>query len=183
MSGASPSYIQIGGRERYYQTDTSLLDISGQLNYELSDRIRLSAQAGLSNFDSGYSAFKKQTADINVSYDLGTTNRATFGYRFIGHRAGEPSSPFRGATGTAIQSQDYNAYTFMFSLQSNFTSGLGGSGFQAPTSTMGTTARGGTFGGYQVGGGNHWQNYPGSSQYSTGGGYPGYDSLNTGPQW
>jgi len=183
MSGASPSYIKIGSHERYYQTDTSLFDISGQLSYELSDRIRLSARTGLSDFDSGYSAFKKQTADINVSYDLGTTNRASFGYRFIGHRAGEPSSPFRGATGTAIQSQDYNAHTFMFSLQSNFTSGLGGSGFQAPSSTMGTAARGGTFGGYQVGGGRHWQSYSGSSQYSTGGGYPGYDSYNTGPQW
>ncbi len=183
MSGTSPSYIEIGGHERYYQTGTSLFDISGQLSYELSDRIRLSARTGLSDFDSGYSAFKKQTADINVSYDLGTTNRATFGYRFIGHRAGEPSSPFHGATGTTIQSQDYNAHTFMFSLQSNFTSGLGGSGFQVPTSSIGRTARGGTFGGYQVGDGQHWQNYSGSSQYSTGGGYPGYDSYNTGPQW
>ncbi len=183
MKGSSPSYIQIGGHERYYQTDTSLFDISGQLNYELSEHVRLSAQAGLSDFDSGYSAFRKQTAEINVSYDLGTTNRAILGYRFIGNRAGEPNSPFHGATGTAIQSQDYNAHTFMFSLQSNFTSGLGGSGFQAPSSTMGTTARGGTFGGYQVGGGRHWQSYSGSSQYSTGGGYPDYGSFNTGPQW
>ena len=183
MTGASPSYIQIGGRERYYQTDTSLWDISGQLNYELSDRVRLSAHAGLSNFDSGYSAFKKQIAEINVSYDLGTTNRATFGYRFIGNRAGKPSSPFGGAMGVTMQNQDYNAYTFMFSLQSNFTSGLEGGGFQTPSSTMGTTARGGTFGGYQVGGRNHWQNYPGSSQYSTDGGYRGYNSFNTGPQW
>ena len=183
MSGASPSYIQIGSHERYYQTDTSLFDISGQLNYELSDRIRLSARTGLSDFDSGYSAFNKQTADIGITYELGRTNRATFGYRFLGHRAGEPSSPFRGAIGTAIQSQDYNAHTFMFSLQSNFTSGLGGSGFQAPTSSMGRTARGGTFGGYQVGGERRWQSYSGSSQYSTGSGYPGYDNFNTGSRW
>ncbi len=183
MSGTSPAYIEIGSRQRYYQTGTSLFDISGGLSYNLGERIQLSAQTGLSDFDSGYSAFKKQTADIDITYNLGSGNDATFRYRFLGHRAGKPSSPFRGATGTTIQSQDYNAHTFSFSLQSNFTSGLGGSGFRAPTSSMGTTARDGTFGGYQVGRGQGWQSYSGSSQYSTGGGYSGYDSYNTGPQW
>ncbi len=194
MSGTSPSYIQIGSRERYFQTGTDLFDLSGQLHYRLSDKANLVARAGLSNFDSGYAAFRKHRAEIGLDYALGRSNRLTFGYRFMRHRAGEPSSPFLGYTGTTVASQDYNANTFMLGLQSNFTSGLGGSKFKGPAASMESGPPRGTFGGYQTDGGfgqaglgqegvgQQRQGYglPGSLGGSR---YPGQGYSNMGPQW
>jgi hypothetical protein len=189
MSGSSPSYILIGGRERYYQTDTSLRDLSGQLSYRLGSRSSLMLRAGTSEFDSDYSVFSKRTVDLGFNYDVGQSNKLTFGYRFIGHRAGQPSSPFLGYTGVATEGQDYNAHTFMLSLQSNFTSGMGGSRFRGPSATMDTGSRRGTFGGYQPGLGGEFSTYGGADWsrqggYERGGGYyQGGGSYNTFPQW
>ncbi len=187
MSGSSPSYVQIGSHERYFQTGTGLFDVSGQLRYRLSDKANLIARAGLSDYDSGYAAFRKHTAEIGLTYPLGRSNTLTFGYRFVGHRAGEPGSPFLGYTGTAMASQDYNANTFMLGLQSNFTSGIGGSRFKGPAASMESGPRGGTFGGYQTdlgqgGFGQERQGY-GVSGSLSGSRYSGQDYSNMGPQW
>jgi len=194
MTGSSPSYILIGGRERYYQTDTGLRDLSGQFSYRLGNRSSLMLRASTSEFDSDYSAFSKKIVDLGLNYEVGRNNRLTFGYRFIGHRAGQSSSPFLGYTGVATQGQDYNAHTFMLSLQSNFASGMGASRFRGPTSTMDSGPRRGTFGGYQPGLGDEFSTYGGAdrrrqggyyqgSGHGWGGGYEGGGSYNTFPQW
>ncbi len=180
MSGNSPSYVLIGGHERYYQTATDLTDLSGQLHYRLGDKATLTGRAGFSDFDSGYAAFRKQTADLGVTYDMGQSD-LTFSYRFIGHRAGEPSSPFIGYTGVVAQSQDYNAHTFMLGLESSFASGMGRAGFRGPSATMDTGQRRGTFGGYQAGFGQDWSSYGGSERGRQGSSHQDYSSGF--PQW
>ncbi len=167
MSGSSPTYIEIGGRQRSRIVSTALFDVSGQLNYHLRDGADLYTRAGISDFDSGYSAFKKHNAEVGLSYKLNDTSQLTFGYRFIKHIADEIDSPFYGYTGTAMQSQDYITNTFMLTYNTQFTSGLtGGEAFRGPTATFGAPSYGrgygsgglgagelnlGTFGGYQTG--------------------------------
>lgn len=183
QSGASPTYIGFGDRQRFLTVDTSLFDVSAQLNYRLAERSQLYARIGLSDYASGYAAFKKNTADVGWQMDLGSTTRMDFGYRFIRNLAGQPTSPLFG--GTAIQGQDYLSNTFKLTVTTSFRggSGSGGSTFGGPSASMynpgwrqGTYggAFGGsysgtglaTFGGYQ----------PGSSGYDTSG-YGGVGSF------
>ena len=186
MSGSSPTYINIGSHQHLRIVSTSLFDLSGQLNYRLREHADLYVRAGLSDFDSGYSAFKKNTAEMGLQCQLSDTSRLSFGYRFIKHLAGNIDSPFYGYVGTAMQSQDYIANTFSLTFQTSFAGGVAGGGrFAGPTASFGGTSYGGygtggmnlgTFGGYQAGFGQPYR-YGSSGQrggygpFAPGGGY------------
>lgn len=187
QTGASPTYIGFGDRQRFLTVDTSLFDVSAQFNYRLAERSQLYARVGLSDFASGYAAFKKHTAELGWQMDLGDTTRMDFGYRFIRNLDGEPTSPLFG--GTVIQGQDYLANTFKLTITTSFRGGTGsgGSAFGGPSASMhdsgwrrgayGTGFGGGysgtglaTFGGYQPGyGGQGFGGYGGGSSFGSAG--------------
>jgi len=150
MSGSSPTYIQVGSHQHSRMVSTSLFDLSGQLNYQLSDNASLYARTGLSDFTSGYSAFKRNRAEIGLGYRLNDTSDFNFGYRFEKYLAGQVDSPFSIYTGATMQSQDYVANTFMLTFQTHFTGGSAtGQRFAGPTATFGGPSYG--YGGYGEG--------------------------------
>ncbi len=195
MSGSSPTYIEIGGRQRSRMVSTALFDLSGQIQYRVGDDAHLYLRAGLSDFNSAYSAFKKNTAELGLGYQLNDNSELNFGYRYIKHMSGDTDSPFFGYTGTAMQSQDYIANTFMLTFSTRFATDVGGrSAFQGPVASFGAPSSGGmyqrggiggtnlaTFGGYQAGSRGPSQygpfgpgaGYGGGYQSGYGGGYGG----------
>ncbi len=182
-TGQSPTYIGFGKRQHYVVVDTDLFDLNGNLRYKLNDRMSLYAEAGIADFDSGYTAFKKLTSQIGLSQALSRTTSVQFGYRFIKHLAGEPQLPLWTGSG-----EDYIAHTFMLQLRTQFRGGIGGrSQFQQPVNTFGFGGYGGTsartFGGYQAGFGTP-QRYGYSGPYggySPPGPFPGTGGALGGP--
>lgn len=188
QSGSSPTYITLGERQRYIMVPTALSDVSGQVRYRLSDRSNVYCNLGLSDFSSGYAAFKKSTAELGWQANMGKTTQLNFGYRFIKNLAGEPSSPI--FTGTQLTGQDYLTNTFALSVTTSFSGGVGGSGTGAGSSgplagtdygTMGYTGFGSgfgsstalaTFGGYQLGFGAG-SRYGGTGYGTTAGAFSG----------
>jgi len=185
MSGSSPTYIEIGGRQRSRMVSTALFDLSGQIQYRVRDDAHLYLRAGLSDFNSGYSAFKKNTAELGLGYQLNDNSELNFGYRYIKHISGETDSPFFGYTGTAMQSQDYIANSFMLTFSTRFATDVGGRrAFQGPVASFGAPSSGGmyqrggiggtnlaTFGGYQAGSRRPSQYGPFGPGAEYGGGY------------
>ncbi len=165
--GASPTYVSFGDRQRYLMVDTGLTDISGQIRYRLHDNSSVYCNLGLSDFASGYAAFKKSTADVGWQTNLGKSTQLNFGYRFIKNLAGTPTTPI--FTGPAVTGQDYLSNTFALTITTSFSGGLGRSGTGASGvgplagtdyGNMGYTGFGSgfgsstglsTFGGYQTG--------------------------------
>ncbi len=65
--GVSPDFAGTGENEIATLTDTSLLDVVTDVQYELNDRSRITGRVGFSDFVSGYSDFAKQTAEIALN--------------------------------------------------------------------------------------------------------------------
>jgi hypothetical protein len=189
QSGSSPTYISLGEHQRYLMVPTALTDLSGQVRYRLNDRSNLYCNLGLSDFSSGYSAFKKNTAELGWQANLGRTTQLNFGYRFIKNLAGTPSTPI--FTSTQLTGQDYLTNTFALTLTTSFSGGVGGGGTGAGSAgalagtdfgSMGYTGFGSgfgsstalaTFGGYQLG-------FGAGSSYAGGGYGTGAGALSGG---
>jgi len=152
QDGSSPTYVGYGRLQSYRTVPTKLFDLSGQLSYAINEDLTLTASAGISDFSSGYSDFRKNNADIRARYRLNGTTGLDVGYRFIKHisRTGEDSLVF----GTSGSGQNYIANTFLLSLSTSFRGGLGGSsrGLGSGYGSGGGFSGGpGTFGGYTPG--------------------------------
>jgi len=196
QTGSSPTTISSGGNQVTRIVPTDLLDISGELNYELQSGVSLFGRLGRADYDSGYAAFVKDTSEIGVRYRMSELADVSFGYRFIKNISGNPALPLPGA-GISTASQDYIAQTFLLEVSSNFSSGLGSagrgisgqSGFSGALSSFGGYGAGRTSGyGYESGG---ISDFSGSSTYNRGtfgqsgfgstpfGGMGGYTSRRT----
>ena len=168
QTGASPTYINFGSRQRYLMVDTDLTDITSQLRYRLGERGQLYATLGLSDFSSGYAAFTKQNAELGWQMELNETTRVDLGYRFIRNLAGQPTSPlFPSITA----GQDYMANTFMVTLNTSFGGGSGGGGGRFSGPSSGYFAQGGSRGGGM--GGSFGGGYGGTGLATFGGYSPG----------
>ncbi len=194
QTGASPVYLDFGSRQRYLTVGTDFFDVSAQVRYRLAQDSSLYCNLGLSDFASGYAAFKKNTAELGWERTLGKNTRMSLGYRFIKNLAGRPTSPL--FTGAALAGQDYLANTFALSISTTFSGGVGGGSFAAPAASdyaglaggFGSSTALATFGGYRpaFGGGltEGVGGYPGGfagAGFGGGGGFgSGYGGYTTG---
>jgi hypothetical protein len=159
QTGSSPTTISSGTERLTRIVPTDLLDISGELTYELRPGMSIFGRMGRADYDSGYAAFVKDTSELGLRYRLSELADISVGYRFIKNLSGDPELPLPG-TG-AVASQDYIAQTFLVEISSNFASGLGSagrgisgqSGFSGALSSFGGYGAGRTSGyGYETGG-------------------------------
>ena len=148
QDGSSPTYVGYGRLQKYTMVGTHLFDVSGNLSYQLSDSLTLYATAGLSDYDGGYSAFKKTSGELRMRYQLSRMMAMDLGFRSIKNIAGRTLDDviYGGTAG----GNDYVANTLSLSLSMNFQGGIGSTGtggFGGGSVTGGP----GTFGGYQPG--------------------------------
>ncbi|MGI5817936.1 MAG: hypothetical protein ACOX9R_07530, partial [Armatimonadota bacterium] len=147
QSGSSPTTISSGSDRITRIVPTDLLDISGELSYELRPGMSLFGRMGRADYDSGYAAFVKDTSELGVRYRMSELADINFGYRFIKNLSGSPALPLPGAVTGTLASQDYIAHTFMLEISSNFAGGLGSS----RRSSGAYSGRLSSFGGYGAG--------------------------------
>ncbi len=150
QTGSSPTTISSGSERITRTVPTDLLDISGELSYEIREGISLFGRLGRADFDSGYAAFVKDTGELGLRYRASELADVSFGYRYIKNISGDPALPLPGSGGGSLASQDYIAHTFLLEVSSNFASGLGSAG----RSTGGFSGYSGalsSFGGYGAG--------------------------------
>jgi len=148
QDGSSPTYVGYGRLQRYTTVGTHLFDVSGNISYQLSDSLTLYATAGVSDYDGGYSAFKKTSGELRMRYQLSRMMAMDLGFRSIKNIAGRTLDDviYGGTAG----GNDYVANTLSLSLSMNFQGGIGSTGtggFGGGSVTGGP----GTFGGYQPG--------------------------------
>ncbi len=153
QDGSSPTQVGFGRLQSTRNVATNLRDISGQFSYMINEDLSLQASAGISDYDGGYSNFKKQNGEIRARYRLSSTVGLDFGYRYIRHisRATQDDLIF----GTSGSGGNYVASTFLLNLSTSFRGGIGSSGTGAlgPGYGMrsGFSGGPGTFGGYTPG--------------------------------
>jgi hypothetical protein len=148
QDGSSPTYVGSGRLQHYVMVPTNLADISGQLAYNIREGLTLSASAGLSDYDGGYSVFTKTTGALQVRYQLNRSVNLDLGYRYIRHinKVTEDSLLY----GNPGSGESYIANTFSLAFSTSFSGGIGGT--TPALGTGGGTGGGpGTFGGYQSG--------------------------------
>ena len=180
QDGSSPTYVGYGRLQKYRSVSTHLFDLGGQLSYDIGENLTLYASAGVSDYDGGYSAFKKTSGEIRARYQFSQTIGLDLGFRSIKNVAGQTMDDL--VYGTTGQGQDYIANTFLLSLSRSFQGGLGGAG-----GTVGPSYTGGpgTFGGYQPGlrtgsgryGGSRFDSGFGSGSTGTGYGSGRFDTI------
>ena len=154
--GSSPTYINFGAAQIMRIVPTSLHDLEGRLTFDTGPRSSLYATMGMSDFDSGYSAFEKQTSEMGWAYKVSGLTNLTVGYRYIRNLNTLSASGLPGYYGSNPAGQDYIANTFLMTLSTNFHTGLGGSegppsasaAFMPGSGSFGGTS---TFGGYRAG--------------------------------
>ena len=71
QSGSSPTYIMFGDRQPYVMVPTALTDVSTRVDYKLSENSTAFGTLEVSKFDSGYSSFVKDEAEIGWDQKLG----------------------------------------------------------------------------------------------------------------
>ncbi len=164
QTGSSPTYIGFGDQQISRTVPTDLLDISGQLTYELPSGARLYAQLGRAEYESGYANFKKDQGEFGVSYRYSDLADVSLSYRYIRNISWDPDLPLPGFSTATTASQNYIAHNFMLGVTSSFHSGVGSAGSSATNSGMRS------FGGYQTGSSYnpYGSNSFGSNQYGTG---------------
>jgi len=180
QDGSSPTYVGYGRLQKYRSVSTHLFDVGGQLSYDISDNLTLYASAGVSDYDGGYSAFKKTSGELRARYQFSQTIGLDLGFRSIKNVAGQTMDDL--VYGTTGQGQDYIANTFLLSLSMSFQGGLGGPGGTGGPSYTGGP---GTFGGYQPGlrtgtgryGGSTFGSGFGSGSTGTGYGTGRFDTI------
>ncbi|MBD3291857.1 MAG: hypothetical protein GF393_02970, partial [Armatimonadia bacterium] len=128
QSGSSPTTISSGTEQITRIVPTDLLDISGELSYELRPGVSLFGRLGRADYDSGYAAFIKDTSELGLRYRMSNLADVSFGYRYIKNISGDPAVPLPGTVSGSLTGQDYIAHTFLLEVSSNFASGLGSAG-------------------------------------------------------
>jgi hypothetical protein len=154
--GSSPTYINFGAAQIMRIVPTDLHDLQARLTCDTGSRSSLYATTGVSDFDSGYSAFTKNTTEVGWAYRVSGLTNLTLGYRYIRSLNTLSASGLPGYYGSNPAGQDYIANTFLMTLSTNFHTGVGGS--DGPPSASGGMMPGGgsfggsgTFGGYRAG--------------------------------
>jgi hypothetical protein len=178
QSGSSPTYIGFGDNQISRTVPTDLLDLSGQVTWEMADGAQLYAQLGRARYESGYANFQKDQGEFGVRYRASSMADFSLSYRYIRNIAWDPDLPLPGFSTATTASQNYIAHNFMLGVTSNFHSGLGGS------SNADSAAGLRSFGGYQTGSpfGGSYTNYGSGGFGSSRGGFNtgGYGSYGSG---
>jgi len=181
QTGSSPTYIGFGEQQISRTVPTNLLDISGQLTYQIGDGFSIYGRLGRAEFESGYANFDKDQGELGVSYRLSDLADFSLSYRYIRNISTDPDLPLPGYVGVSQQGQNYIAHTFMLGVTSTFQTGLGrtstpGSGYTGyGAMDYGSGGYGlgmSNFGGYQAGLGGQYGS--GLGAFGTGYGTGGY---------
>jgi len=188
QSGTSPTYIGFGSAQVMKIVPTDLTDLEARLSLETGKKSSLSATFGISNYDSGYSAFTKNQTQISWQYRMSDDTNLSFGYSYIRYLNRLSASGMPSDTTVDPASMDYITNTVMLTLSTNFQSGLGGSASSSGGAGVGPGGYGAgsanTFGGYSAGIGGFNGPGAGSSSMSAASGSAfgasGSNGFNTG---
>ena len=119
QSGTSPSYTSLTDEEAKI-VSTSLFDVSGTVDYALSNRLRASLGMAWSDFQGGdFSDFARQNAELAIDYRFSEMMALRLGYQFTRNDSRLPEG-LDGLTGIPRQSQDFTANIFTVSLNTTF---------------------------------------------------------------
>lgn len=152
QDGTSPTYAGYGRLQRYRTVSTDLFDINGEFTYDLTDDLTLVGTAGLSDFAGGYADFRKTSAELRMRYRINGSTGLDLGYRFIKNISRHDETSL--LLGSTSAGQNYLTNTFLLTLSTNFSGGVGQGdgrfrGSRRPG--LGYGSGPGTFGGYQAG--------------------------------
>lgn len=171
QTGSSPTYIGFGANQIMRIVPTDLLDISGELTYELAPGINLFGRLGRADYDSGYAVFTKDRGELGVRYRMSELADLSFGYNYTRNITGEPELPLPGGTSGSLAGQDYIAHTFMVEISTNFSTGSsrerrgGYRGYSGLSSFGGYSTGGYGFGTGGYGPGYGFGDFSGTSEY------------------
>jgi hypothetical protein len=122
--GVSPNYTGYGESDVADLVDTSLMDVTTNIEYRLAERARIVGRFGFSDFSGGFSDFAKNTADIGLQYQLSDSVGLNLGWQFIKNDSRLPQSG--GDTSPSYSGGDYTTNLLVFSLSTNFQSTVSG---------------------------------------------------------
>ena len=166
-SGLGPVYDGFGSSQRMYMVVNDLSDLQARVSYDLGSDSQLSLTGMLSSSSGGYDNLNKSQLEVGYRKKLSNITDLTFGYRFIRNVSAGPSDPRFGNSSLVPGDQNYLTNTFSLVLNTQFNSGIGGSGGMGGfgSSTLnnfqgyraGSTAFGGSSGSYGMGYGSSYQ--------------------------
>lgn len=177
IDGSSPTYTGFGSNQHMHIVQNNMSDITGRITYALSEDSELGITGQLSDYAGGYANFNRQQLEVGYSRKLNSFANLTFGYRFSRNITKGLDDPRYGNTSLVPQNQNYLANTFMVTIGTQFSSGIGGGNNNNGFSNFGGSSSMSGFGGYRPGtsnwnmGGSYGSNYGNSYGNGYGGGF------------
>ncbi|MBU0608652.1 MAG: hypothetical protein KKI08_12255, partial [Armatimonadetes bacterium] len=126
LTGSSPTYTGYGSSQKMRIVDNNMSDLQARISYSLGQDSELSILGQLSDYAGGYANFNRQQVEIGYRRRLSNSADLNFGYRFSRNVTNGETDPRYGNTSLVPQGQNYIANTFLLTLSTQFTTGVGG---------------------------------------------------------